>query len=149
MNRLAWILGGAAALACVGQACSSNDPAGNDDAGASSSSGSRPDASTGRATSSSSSGSSSSSSGGSSSGATPDAGNRCEAASARTEARYTECGVGFVILDSGTPPACTNERAAASERDAQCVEDASCGALRSDEDAGADEAAYFACLTGN
>jgi hypothetical protein len=155
MNRLALILAGAAVFACFAQACSSNDDADDDDDDTGTSSGSHPDASTGRATSSSSSSSSgaasSSSSGGStsssSSSGSPDAGNRCLAAADRAQARYAECGIVVPILDGGTPVECTDEKATDDEHDAQCVQDASCPALRGDADAGDDADAYFACIS--
>lgn len=153
MKRLPWIL---AALACLGQACSDDATSGDDDDDdTGTSSGSHVDASTGRATSSSSgaasssSGAAASSSSGatsSSSGGTADAGDRCQAAAARAEARYTECDVAFAILDGGTPAPCTDEKAAADEHLAQCVEAADCQTLRGEGDGGQADQDYFECL---
>ncbi len=157
MNRLASVLGGVALLACFSQACSSDESTGGnvDEREESTSSGdinrdastTRPGSSSGGGASSSS-GSSSGSSTSSGSSGSPEAGTRCDLASERTEARYTECAVSFVILDGGAPPACTDERAADAERISQCVQNASCAALRGDADASAEAATYYACISG-
>lgn len=109
----------------------------------SSSSGESGSSSSGAASSSSSGAlSSTSSSSSSSSGAN---GDRCDAAAERVEARYRECEVEYVLLDSGAPPPCTEQRAAEAEALADCVAPVSCAALRGDADA-PDRDAYFACL---
>ena len=155
MKRVVLLFGSLSLSALAVQACSdsTDDPGDGVEAGASSggSSGARNASSGGGAASGSSSSggsSSSSSSGGSSSSSSGDAqsGDRCIEAANRAQARYEACDMNVPILDGGTPEACTDARAADGERIADCVDAASCPALRGQADASAESEVYYQCL---
>lgn len=159
MNKLVGLLAGASLVTVAMVACGGDETEGGDDdtveAGASSSSSGSSSSSSGSSSSSSggsggssggSSGASTSSGGSTSSSGDAGEGNRCDQASARVEARYAACDVDAPILDAGPPPPCTDARAEDNERIADCVEAASCPALRADPDAGAEAAEYYACV---
>lgn len=160
MNRIVVLLGGLSLSTLAVQACSDSSDDGDTQADAGTSSGSQGTGSSGSSESSSSSGgggstSSSGSSGGksssSSSSSSGDAqgADRCIRAADRAQARYEACDVNVLILDGGTPEACTDARAASGERIADCVEATSCPTLRGQADASAEEsAAYYECVGG-